>query len=326
MTRAWRAWVELWSREEPATAQALVRIALGLCILGDLLDVWRLGLVDVVWAPPPEGMGHGASEARWAIRWLGADAGTAHLLFWTAALSSAAFTAGALTRVAGVVLVLVLAQLAYLTPEGDRGIDAAMRVVVLVLVFSSCHARWSVDAWLRARLGRPFPALVPAWPRLLLFAQLVWIYFSGGHNKVTPEWNPLGGFSALAHVMSDPHFARFSSDWVSSIYPLTQLATAATMIFEVGAPAMLYLTWRDDRRWCRRLRWAWIAVGVGFHVGIAIFLRLGVFPWAMLALYPVLFRADELAAAGAWLRRRPATASRAGTPPASGRSTSGTRG
>lgn len=286
--RAWRAWVELWSRQEPATAQALVRILLGLCILVDLLDVWRLGLVEAIWAPPPDGMGHGAAEGRWAVRVLGADAGTARLLFWIAVASSAAFTAGALTRIAGAVLVLAHAQLAYLTPEGDRGIDAAMRVVVLVLVFSSCHARWSVDAWVRARLGRPFPALVPAWPRLLLFAQVVWIYFSGGHNKVTPEWNPVGGFSALARVMSDPHFARFSTDWVPAIFPLPHLATAATMVFELGAPAMIYLAWRDDRPWCRRLRWAWIGVGVAFHLGIAIFLRLGVFPWAMLALYPVL--------------------------------------
>jgi hypothetical protein len=53
-----------------------------------------------------------------------------------------------------------------------------------------------------------------------------------------------------------------------------------------------------------RLRWVWIAIGVTFHLGIAMTLRLGVFPWGMLALYPVLLRSDELVRAEAWLRRR----------------------
>ena len=53
----------------------------------------------------------------------------------------------------------------------------------------------------------------PAWPRLLLFAQVVWIYFSGGHNKGAPEWWPQGGYSALANALSDPHFARFDSSF-----------------------------------------------------------------------------------------------------------------
>ena len=33
----------------------------------------------------------------------------------------------------------------------------------------------------------------------------------------------------------------------------------------------------------------WIATGVVFHLGIAMTLKLGIFPWGMLALYPVLF-------------------------------------
>ncbi len=306
-----RAWVELWDRREPATAQVLVRIFVGLCVLGDLIVVDRLGLVEGLWAPPPTGMGHGAVGEPWSVRWFGASADTARLLWWLAVGASGAFTIGLGTRLAGVVLVLVSAQLGALAPDGDRGIDAALRVVTLVLVFSSCHARWSIDAVVRRRLGRPFPALVPAWPRRLLFAQVVWIYFSGGHNKMEPEWSPVGGFAALANALSDPHFARFSSDWVASVFPLPAVATALTMLFEWGAPLLLLLVWFETtadrpgraRRWCNRLRlrWVWIAIGVGFHLGIAVFLRLGIFPWGMLALYPVLLRADELVRAEAWL-------------------------
>jgi len=313
MRGLWAAWVELWDRREPATAQVLVRIGVGLCALFDLLQVRWLGLVQAVWAAPPLGMAYGGSDAHWATRWLGASAGTAELLWWAAVIAIAAFTIGLATRAAGLVFVLVYAQMAHLAPDSDRGIDITLRVAIGILVLSSCHARWSVDAWIRRRLGRPFPDLVPAWPRLLLFAQLIWIYFSGGHNKVGPEWGPIGHFSALANVMSDPAFSRFAPDWVPSVYPLTQIATASVMAFEWGAPLMIPLTWFHAtadrpgrlRRICNRLRlrWAWLAIGVGFHLGIAVVMRLGIFPWGMLAIYPVLLHPGELVAAEAWLRR-----------------------
>ena len=309
-----RAWIALWDRREPATAQALVRIGVGLCLLYDLLTVARLDLVVALWAPPPDGMGYAASPERWAVRWFGASADTAWLLWSIATASAAAFTLGCLTRLSGLLFVLVYAQLGHLAPDGDRGIDYALRAVILILVASSCHARWSVDAALRRWIGRPFPDLVPAWPRLLLFGQVIWIYFSGGHNKTMPEWNPAGGFAALANVLSDPHFARFGSDWVPTAYPLLQAATAVTMTFEWGAPLMILFTWygatRDRpgraRAWCNRLRLraVWIATGVLFHLGIAAFLQLGIFPWGMLALYPVLLHPDELVRAERGLRAR----------------------
>jgi hypothetical protein len=79
-----------------------------------------------------------------------------------------------------------------------------------------------------------------------------------------------------------------------------------TMLFELGSPAILLFTYYAGtadrpgriRRWCNRLRlrWGWITLGIGFHLGIAVFLRLGPFAWGMLALYPVLLLPDELVA------------------------------
>ena len=45
-------------------------------------------------------------------------------------------------------------------------------------------------------------------------------------------------------------------------------------------------------------------IGVGFHLGIALLMQLGIFQWGMLACYPVLFRSGELQRAEAWLTRR----------------------
>jgi uncharacterized membrane protein YphA (DoxX/SURF4 family) len=283
MTRAWRtwpAWVSLWDRREDALALALVRIFVGLVLTYDYVELWRLDLVDVVYS----------------VRGFG-TAIDPHTMWLVALLASLGILTGTLTRVSCVVFVLASAQLAHISPNAERGIDTLLRIVAGVLALSQCHARWSVDAFIRRKLGRPMAHEVPAWPRYLLLLQLVWVYFSGGMNKGGESWFPHGGFTALANIMADPHVTRFGADWIPM--PLARIATALTMLFELGAPLYLAMYLGATRAGrlgaaCRYGRIAWIAIGVAFHLGIAIGLRLGIFPWGMLALYPVLLRPEEL--------------------------------
>jgi hypothetical protein len=289
----WRAWVEVWDRREPPTALALVRIAVALVALLDLIHIRRLGLVEPLWSHPPAGYATGYQA------WLGAGA------LWTAGvIALAAMLVGAATRVACIAYLLVSVQMSSLAPNSETSIDMIFRIVVVILALSRCNARWSVDAWIARKLGRPPPAEVPAWPRYLLMLQLLWIYFSAGTNKTGAEWGPLGGFRALELALTDPSAARFDPSWLAVAYPLTRVATALTMLFELVAPLYLlfyYFAATRDRpgrlralcnRW--RVRWVWIALGMTFEVGIAIFLCIGDFPWGMLALYPVLLLPEDL--------------------------------
>ena len=281
--KAWRAWVELMDHREPATALACVRIAVSLVLLYDFAQIYRMGLVEPLFARPPQGFAL-AEATVWC-----------HV----ATIALVALALGAGTRLACIAYVLASSRLANALPEADRGIDMILRVMIGILAFSQSHARWSVDAWIRARLGRPFAALVPAWPRYLLLIQLVWVYFSGGTNKAGATWGPQGGFLALANAVMNPHLGRFDPGWVATALPLTRLATALTMCFELGAPLYLlfyYYAKTADRpgrlrAWCNRyrLRWIWIGLGLCFQLGIALVLRIGIFPWGMLALYPVLY-------------------------------------
>jgi uncharacterized membrane protein YphA (DoxX/SURF4 family) len=291
--RAWKAWVELLDRRESPTSLALVRLLAAAVVLADLFIARGLGLVDAVWAPPPYGLGVGALSAHppLAVRWLGATPHTAELVWLVTAVAAVLVLVGAATRVAAIVFVLASAQLALLSPDADRGIDVLLRVVFLILALSGCGARWSIDALVRRRVGRPAPDTVPAWPRYLLFLQMVWLYFSAAQSKGDPAWGPFGHFAALGTILCDPHFARLGSGWVASAYPLTQLATASTMLFEWGSPALLVFT---ALGW-QRARAAYLLLGAAFHVGIALTMRLGIFPFGVLALYPVFFHPDELA-------------------------------
>ncbi len=305
MSRArdmWSAWVAWWDRRESPTALATVRILVSACVVGDMLNTIALGLVTPLYSRA----GYANTYDGWS-RYLGDDPGP--VLFAIVLGAAIAMMLGVATRVACVVFVLASAQLGYLAPDADRGIDMIVRIVVLILALSMSHARWSVDAVVARMLGRPMPAEVPAWPRYLLLLQLVWIYVSGGMNKSAAEWGPLGGFRALENIVTDPHVARLPAGWIAPITPLARVATAATMAFELGAPLYLVAYWLVERgrRFARAAMWwrrVWIALGVSFHAGIAITLRLGMFPYAMLALYPVLFMPTEIAALVARVQRR----------------------
>ena len=280
MKRAWASWVSLWDRREDATALALVRIGVAVVLLYDFVAMWWVGAIDALYAPPPLGY---AAAVGWA---------SPHALWLAVVLSLLALGLGLATRVAAVAFVILSAHLAGLAPDGDRGIDMVLRVVIAILALSRCNARWSLDAILWARVGRPIPREVPAWPRYLLMLQLVWVYFSGGINKGGAEWGPFGGFLALSNAVADPHLARFEpGGWLPVLLPVTRVATALVMLFELSAPVYLLAY---ARNW-RRVRYAWLGLGVAFHLGIALTLRLGIFPWGMLVLYPVLLQPAELA-------------------------------
>ena len=287
MRAAWDAWVLLLDRKEPATALALVRITCAIVLLVDHLLVWRVGLVQPLWSPPPDGFAIGAP-------WIGGFDGYA---IWTAAtLCLVAIVLGVATRVACLAFALISAQQATLAPDGESAIDQLLRIVFVILAMSRCNARWSIDGLVWRRLGRPLPAEVPAWPRYLLALQLLWVYTSAAMNKSGAGWGPQGGFVALGNALMDPVNGRLSPELIATLYPLTRIATALTITFEATAP--LYLVWlyyaERGRRWARHLRFAWLGLGVAFELGIAIGLKLGAFPFGMLALFPVLLVPREL--------------------------------
>ena len=55
------------------------------------------------------------------------------------------------------------------------------------------------------------------------------------------------------------------------------------------------------------VREVWLALGVGFHVALMFTIRLGIFPYGMLALYWAFLTPAEVEALFARLRRRPSS-------------------
>ncbi|MCK6502340.1 HTTM domain-containing protein [Myxococcota bacterium] len=293
-----RWWVGLWDRREAPTSLAVVRILVGALILVDLLELARLDLVVPLYAPRPAG-GMAGVLGRELVpelyRWLPATAQTATAAFWLAVVAAATFTAGLSTRLSAVVLLLLLAQLSLILPPADRGIDMLLRNALMVLAFSRCGAAGSVDARLRAGRWSGDGQPVPSWPRYLLVVQLAVLYTSAGMQKVASAWLP-PDWSALWVALRDPHFQRGAWPWVDELFVLTQAATAITWLWEWLGPVILLAFWyRDTPGRPGRLRAAfrrypllalYLGVGALFHLGTHLGLRLGIFPFAVLSLYP----------------------------------------
>ena len=309
----WARFVALMDEQEHATSLALIRICIACVLLADWIHAGSLGLVETLWGPSFEG-GFGDADT-WEVGptihgWLGASLTTTWVVYGLGVVSAVTFGLGIFTRVSGALLLFASTQCAMILGQSDRGIDIAIRIVLVLLICSGSGETLSVDCRRKHGAWRS-DTLISAWPRYLLIVQLCWMYFGAGIHKTQAAWWPSGDWSALYIILQDPHFARFDFGWTESVYPLTQLGTFATMGFELLAPvfglALWYRRTADRpgrlRAFLNRIRFveAWIITAAGFHVALMFSLQLGIFPYGMLSFYPAFAKPERLEA---WLRKR----------------------
>jgi hypothetical protein len=292
--RAWRRWVERCHAATDLRPLALVRIGVGLCIAGDLLQAAKLGLVRLLWTPIELG---GLSPAPPRVFFVGSLIPMTHAgpVLWAVTLLCALLiTLGVFVRPAIVIGVIAFGQLAHLNEQADRTIDRLLRTVLLVLLFSDAHRRFALA-------GGPAREDGPAWPQDLIRWLLFLVYTGAGVGKLlanAPSWLGLDAWPALYRVMTDPLGAWFDPvAWQNQLLPF-RLGGIATILIECSA--FLVLT--------RFAPW-WALAAVPLHLGIWVSMKLGMFSWGMLALYPVLLAPWICAALDRW----PPTARRSAT-------------
>ncbi len=132
------------------------------------------------------------------------------------------------------------------------------------------------------------------------------MYWLAGLQKVGVHWWPPGHYAALYFILLDPAIARhdFTVLPVMPFFRLTQLGALVTILFQDTYPIVLLLRYLRAtperggrlRAWLARvpwLEWIWIGLGAAFHLILAFTTELGIFPWAMLALYPAWVHPDD---------------------------------
>jgi hypothetical protein len=314
LKRWWAAWVSLLDRREPGDALALFRIAVAVVVLWALLAMVTSGLTGVLWVDRAWGGYRSLGDGPYLVRWLGGPTpGVIHAVLTGTLVSGALLLLGLGGRLTAFVTLQGYVALIRLDGNASGASDILVTNALWLLVLARSTATLSLDC--RLRTGRFCSAdEIPAFPRYLAVLQLVAMYWATGVQKLSVAWFPAGSYSALYYILQEPAWQRFSMIWAARLYPLTQLATAVTWIWEVTAPLLLLVYYfRDTRGQPGRIRAAanrrdlrkpWSLVGVTLHVLILVAMDVGLFSQIALAFYLCLWQPAELRAAGAWLLAR----------------------
>lgn len=272
----WSGWVAAAGREADPLPLALVRIFAPMCIVLDLLEAARLGMVTSYWRTASAGglsrfSGKNAFIDDLSPLWGGP-------VTWLIGVTAMILvSAGVAVRPALVIGLVAYSQLGHLYPPGDRAIDRLLRTVLLILLFSSAHRRLSLWQYLRKI---PAAVTIPAWPSALIRYVLVLMYLGAGLHKLgtTRGWIDPTLPNPIYRILTDPLAGKldpvvFEGWWVPA-YALS----VGTILIELTA--FLVLT---------RFAPYWAVCGAIMHLGIAMMMHLGMFSWGMLSLYPLLF-------------------------------------
>lgn len=300
----WTArWNGYWFAERTGHAFGLFRIALALT--GLVLATGSLRLVPRYYSAtgefPIEAARYWSTE--WAFRWL--------LPEWSGSAVAAWTIMGVWI---GLLLLLLVGRwmrwvplLSWIcalwvfarNPTYLDGGDEVFRLASLYLAFSCLLLNprdqpLSRDRQLAIRRGErePGPATMPAWPVRLIQIQIMIVYFVAGFWKIIgpPWWDG----SALYYALAGSTFSRIGAAWAEGIPQLFFIVTTISIAWwEFLFPLLVSVG---------RLRRAALAFGVAIHLGILLTMNVGLFPYSMLACYPVFLTEGE---AAGWVRRLP---------------------
>lgn len=318
----WTRWVRLLEEREAATSLALFRIAVGASLLYDILTVVAADLVVPLWTDAA----HGGMRAYGPLPWLvellgGATPGTAWLLTAAVVVGSLQLVLGLLPRAGALLALQAHLALTWLNGHAGGSYDDLLTNALFLLLLAPSARTLSLQCRLRRGTWTSGDT-VASWPRWLAVGQLVLMYASTGTHKLSSHWLPGGELSALYYILQQPSWQRWDMALAAQVYPLTQLATLATWLFEVGSPLLLLAFWyrRDRTRGGRLrallnrvdLRVPFALFGVGLHLGIQVLMDVGSFSAVSLSFYLCLVHPDEWRAL--WRRVRPAAPSPAASP------------
>lgn len=301
----WSRWVRRLDHREPATGLALLRICMGLVLFMEVGTVWWADLIDVLWFGIDDGGYRPAgTTGSWLIKRLGGPSpAVIYGLIATALVGASGLVLGVLPRVAAFLGLQAFLALGWNNVHAGGSYDPLITNILWLLVLADSGSTGSVTAW--RKTGRWWPdTQALAWPRYLVVGQMVTLYTSTGLQKVSATWVPGGDLSALYYILQQPTWQRFDMSGAAWVFPLTQLVTLLTWIFEVGAPILVLAFWYRAtstrpgrlRAWFNRvdLRAIWLGFGAVMHVGIMLLMDVGTFSLVCLASYFCFFHADEL--------------------------------
>jgi hypothetical protein len=229
--------------------------------------------------------------------------GLIYAMVWALLIASLAMTVGYRARLAAIVIFVVHLTFQHRNPYTVNAGDRLFLIIALLSSFMPLAKQWSVEAWQRSKAGTTAQenTTSPIWAQRLIALQLSYVYlYAFGAKILSPVWQ---NGTALYGVMASTRLA----EWPTEIHfaPLVALMTWGTIIFELALPL---LAWR------KKYRAKILIVGVLFHLGIEVTLRIPLFSAIMVVCYASYLTDEEsralVARVGRLLKLRIATSAR----------------
>ncbi|MDX1993440.1 MAG: HTTM domain-containing protein [bacterium] len=152
-------------------------------------------------------------------------------------------------------------------------------ILAFILIFLPANRAFALDSWLRPKLRAE---TAPRWTLRLLQFQLLLVYVYAGVAKLNVDWlrgEPMRMW--LAERTATPLIGQwFTEEWMVYLFSYGGL-----MIDLLAAPALLW----------KRTRWPALIALISFHLLNGQLFNIGIFPWLMLAMLPLLLPTEWLA-------------------------------
>jgi hypothetical protein len=257
---------------------AALRIGVALMLLADIFTLY-LPHANVFFGRDslgsPEVFVPSATSLRWSVLHgvESPDMVAAVLVIW--ALSAVFLLLGVLPRLSAIIAwtlsVSIIGVNGYLHNSGDN----VRTIELFILMLSPCAAVWSLGKRPAGRTeGEHSAVYIQAWPIRLLFVQLIFIYFFNGVYKLLgPHWRE---GDVMHYVMANIAWTRVSYAQIPLSDAAIHLLSWTTLIWELGFPLLVMMP-------LTRKLTLWM--GIGFHIGTAVFLVLCAFPFYMMCMY-----------------------------------------
>jgi hypothetical protein len=193
------------------------------------------------------------------------------IFYWAYLVFLAALLVGWHTRVAAFLVCLSHYVIMNTVPMFVYGVDIFLQIALFYLLVMPVAKAYSLDVW----QGRVSPS--PSWgvtlSRRVLQIHLCLVYISSGFEKLpSPAW---WNGNVIWRSLVQPDFRQYDFTWLARFPWLAMLSSWFTMLIESGYCVAM---------WVPRLRVFWMAGLIFLHLGIALFLGLGLFGLIMILL------------------------------------------
>lgn len=266
-----------------ARALGVFRIGIAFLILVDLANRARdlvAHYTDAGLAPRADVIQLVDSASQWSLHFLNGSTLFQTTMFVLAGVAALALLVGYRTRIATIVTWVLLVSLHARNPMVLSGGDTMLRVILFWSMFLPLGARYSIDAVAHKVRRAPDHIFSAATAAILL--QIAAIYFFSALLKSDPQWWTAG--TATYFALSIDQMKLWFGAFLYQSPALMQFLTFFTITLEALGPPLLFSPF-----FRKQLRILIPALFMLWHLGLALSLKIGIFPFVGIIIWVLYF-------------------------------------